>query len=162
MIDQWQNQRIEALERAFANLAGGSLSTQVSQRQPTAMTTSDSPAGGLDRSQETRIAALESSVMALTNSITLLNQQIAGLNHDLEHRGNASHMINVNPNRSRSASVDDAQNARLDSIDQLVTTLNNNVTDYNKQMVDLITQYKSLQSGTGQSASNGGARKSWG
>ena len=87
-----------------------------------------------------RIAALESAVLALTNSVTLLNQQMTGLATELQKQTNAQNMITITP----TATVDAAQDARLDGIDTLLQSLAQNVADYNNQMTTLISQYQSL------------------
>lgn len=133
MIDSVQNHRLDALERAFATLTGGSLTQYV--QPPT-------PAPTINHQQDARIAALESSVLALSNSVTLLNQQIAGLTGELQRQANATNMIHVSP---PGPTVDAAQDERLDGIDDLVQSLSKNVADYNQQMVDLIAQYKTIK-----------------
>lgn len=164
MIDPLQSQRIDALERAFASLAGGYPTTIYNpepsiQRQPSGRFMATVPSE-TTRRMDARISALESMITSLTNSITLLNQQIANLAQSLEEQTNASNMINVNP--MHDSTIDAAQNARLDSIDELVNTLNRNVNDYNQQMAELIVQYKTLQAKKQTSASNSASvRNGW-
>ena len=83
---------------------------------------------------------LEGAVLALSNSVTLLNQQMANLSAELQKQADTSNMITITP----AATLDSAQDARLDGIDTLVKTLTQNVTDYNNQMTSLIAQYQSL------------------
>lgn len=139
MIDAVQDFRISALERALASLTtGGDLSAQPAPAQPVASATPIPPV--VATHQDVRMAALEGTVLALSNSVTLLNQQMTNLAAELQKQTNAQNMITITP----TGPVDAAQDARLDGIDTLLHSLAQNVSDYNNQMASLITQYQSL------------------
>ncbi|MFY0613595.1 MAG: hypothetical protein JXQ99_18840 [Hyphomicrobiaceae bacterium] len=140
MIDAVQDFRISALERALASLTGGDVNSQPAPASPVASPTANAAA---TTHQDTRIAALEGAVLALSNSITLLNQQMTSLATELQKQTNAQNMITITPT-TPTPSVDSAQDARLDGIDTLLQSLAQNVADYNNQMTTLITQYQSL------------------
>ena len=137
MIDAVQDFRISALERALASLTGGDAASHAGHGQSV---TNGFPIAAADNQQAARIASLEGAIVALSNSVTLLNQQMASLSTELQKQTDASHMITITP----TATVDSAQDARLDDIDTLVKTLSQNVADYNNQMASLIAQYQSL------------------
>ena len=125
------------LALALASLTGGDATSYPGHGQPVA---SSVPKAAADTQQDARIALLEGAVLALSNSVTLLNQQMANLSTELQKQADTSNMITITP----TATVDSAQDARLDGIDTLVKTLTQNVTDYNNQMTSLIAQYQSL------------------
>lgn len=136
MIDYLQNHRIEALERALAALTNGNgagFASPLPNNLPAQRSSADAQ-------QSMRIDNLESSVLALTNSVTLLNQQIANLTSELQRQTNMANMININPSNN----VDHTQDVRLDGIDTMVQTLTRDVSEYNQQMVELISQFNSL------------------
>lgn len=135
MNDAVQDFRISALERALAALTGGQGGAAEPPQQPASVAKAP-----VDAQQEARIASLEGAVMALANSVTLLNQQMASLSSELQKQANATNMITISP----APSVDDAQDARLNGIDTLVRKLSENVADYNNQMATLIAQYQSM------------------
>ena len=142
MIDAVQDFRISALERALASLTGADVTAQQPAPAPPVAQPVAAPAprpAGASH-DNARIAALESAVLALTNSVTLLNQQMTGLATELQKQTNAQNMITITP----TATVDAAQDARLDGIDTLLQSLAQNVADYNNQMTTLISQYQSL------------------
>ncbi len=137
MNDALQDIRISALERALASLTGG---TTAAAPGPAPAFASSLAKPATDTQQDARIASLESAVLALSNSVTLLNQQVAGLSTELQKQTDTANMITITP----STPVDSAQNARLDDIDTMVRSLTENVADYNQQMATLITQYQAL------------------
>lgn len=137
MNDAVQDFRISALERALAALTGGQSSAAPEPQQPVSGSVAKAP---VDAQQEARIASLEGAVMALANSVTLLNQQMASLSSEIQKQTNAANMITISP----APTVDAAQDARLNGIDTLVRKLSENVADYNNQMATLIAQYQSM------------------
>ncbi len=139
MNDALQDIRISALERALASLTGGTATAHLGSDQA-AVESLAKPA--TDTQQDARIASLESAVLALSNSVTLLNQQVAGLSAELQKQTDTANMITITP--APTTHVDSAQNARLDDIDTMVKSLTENVADYNQQMATLITQYQAL------------------
>lgn len=154
MIDYMQNHRIDALERALAALTNAGPVTF--SPQPNNLPVPVSRAA-TDVQQNIRIESLESSVLALMNSVTLLNQQIASLTVELQRQTNAANMINLNPART----VDASQNERLDGIDSMVQSLTRDVSEYNQQMVELIAQFGSLRQQQAETRSPGSAKASW-
>ena len=137
MNDALQDIRISALERALASLTGN---TPPASPGPEVAAVGNLARPATDVQQDARIASLENAVLALSNSVTLLNQQVANLSTELQKQTNAANMITITPETS----VDSAQNARLDDIDTMVKSLTENVADYNQQMASLIAQYQSL------------------
>ena len=142
MIDALQDIRISALERALERaLASLTGVTTAAHPGPDPAVASNLAKPATDTRQDARIASLESAVLALSNSVTLLNQQVASLSAELQKQTDTANMITITP----ATPVDSAQNARLDDIDTMVKSLTENVADYNQQMASLIMQYQSLQ-----------------
>ena len=144
MIDALQDIRISALERALERaLASLTGVTTAAHPGPDPAVASNLAKPATDTRQDARIASLESAVLALSNSVTLLNQQVASLSAELQKQTDSANMITITP--APTTPVDSAQNARLDDIDTMVKSLTENVADYNQQMASLIMQYQSLQ-----------------